>query len=279
MEPTAPALERDFRLAVAPIRNVEVRDATGTGDGSWTVEGYAAVFEQETVLYDGSWYRVREEIAQDAFTNVLGRVAAGTELVHLNYVHNMESAVAASDVSGIGGLELSADFHGLRFFARVDPGDPDAARLVPKMQRGIVRQASFAFTIAGQELVESTEVNGKLDELWRITEVGHLYDVCVCPQGAYPQTESHLRSLAAASLGRSDLSEGLERRLEPVPSLGPGEGRKRRLDPDSSSLSPDGGRDSDREGEPSGGSEPERARELARLQADARTKTSARRNT
>lgn len=262
MEPTAPALERDFRLAVAPIRNVEVRDASGTGDGSWTVEGYAAVFEQETVLYDGSWYRVREEIAREAFTNVLGRVAAGDELVHLNYVHNMESAVAASDVAGIGGLELSEDFHGLRFFARVDPADPDVARLVPKMQRGIVRQSSFAFTIAGQELVESTEKDGKLDELWRITEVGHLYDVCVCPQGAYSQTESHLRSLAAASLGRAGIDPaGLDRRLVPDPS----------------SLDPAERRDSDREGESSGGSEG-RVRELAQLRADAQTKTALRSN-
>jgi hypothetical protein len=36
------------RLAVAPLQRVQVRDATATGDGSWTIEGYAAVFEQET---------------------------------------------------------------------------------------------------------------------------------------------------------------------------------------------------------------------------------------
>ena len=32
-----------MRIAVAPITDVVVRDASGTGDGSWTMEGYAAV--------------------------------------------------------------------------------------------------------------------------------------------------------------------------------------------------------------------------------------------
>lgn len=206
-----------LRLAIAPLRNIEVRDTTGTGgDGSWTMEGYAAVYEQETVLYDGRWFRMREEIARDAFKSVLSRVASGEELVHFNFGHEMNSSMAATDVQGIGGLELSEDMHGLRFFARIDPDDPDAIRLAVKMRRGVVRQASFAFTIASEELVESGETeDGAYDEKWRITEIGHLYDVCACPQGAYPQTEAYVRSLASASLGRSGLElEGHDRRSD-----------------------------------------------------------------
>jgi hypothetical protein len=61
-----------------------------------------------------------------------------------------------------------------------------------------------------EELVESVELDdGTIDELWRILEVGDLYDVCVCAQGAYPQTESHLRSLAAASMRVPEL--GIDR--------------------------------------------------------------------
>lgn len=213
--------ENALRVVLAPIQGVEVRgDAGGTGDGSLTIQGYAAVFEQETTLWDGRWYQMDEEIARDAFKDVLGRVANGDELVHLNYVHDMASAVAASDVRAdgslpIGGLELSADEHGLRFFARVDPDDPDAQRMAVKMKRGVVKQASFAFTIASEELVEAKETDdGKSYEKWRITEIGHLYDVCACPQGAYAQTEVGVRSLAAASLlGRASVDlAGLQRR-------------------------------------------------------------------
>lgn len=203
-----------LRVAVSPIRQINVRDATASGDGSWIVEGYAAVFEQETVLYDGKWFRIREKIARGAFDDVLGRVVTGDELVHMNHGHDMVSAVAASNVTGTGGLTLKADERGLWFSARVDAEDPDAIRMATKMRRGVVAQASFAFTIA-EEFAEIRDLaDGREDELWTIEEVGHLYDVCVCAQGAYAQTESTIRSFAAASmrvplLGRSDLvSEG-----------------------------------------------------------------------
>jgi HK97 family phage prohead protease len=220
------AARSPLRLAVAPLRNIDVRDASGTGDGSWTVEGYSAVYEQETVLYDiPGWVRVREEIGRGAFTNVLERLSHGDGLIHLNHGHDMKTAVAASDVSGIGELELAEDFHGQRFFARIDIEDPDAKSMAVKMRRKVVRQSSFAFTIGDEEIIEENVLDdGTWDLKFRINEIADQFDVCVCAQGAYPQTESFLRSLAAASLripnlgvsGRSqeldDLLEGLQRR-------------------------------------------------------------------
>lgn len=222
--PEARETRSALRLAVAPIRNVQVRDASGTGDGSWTIEGYSAVYEQETTLFDiPGWIRVDEEIARGAFTNVLERLAHGDGLVHLNHGHDMKTAMAATDVRGIGQLELADDFHGERFFARVDPEDPDAKSLAVKMGRGIIRQSSFAFMIGAEEIVEEEELDdGTLRLKFRILEISEQFDVCVCAQGAYAQTESYLRSLAAASLripdmgmlGRSSLDlEGLHRRL------------------------------------------------------------------
>lgn len=187
-----------WRAAVAPLAGVHVRDATGTGDGSWTVEGYAAVYEQQTTLYDTSFLRVREVITRGAFTNVL----ASQPLVHLNFGHDMTTAIAGTDVQGIGGLELAEDFHGLRFFARVDPSDPDAIRVAAKMRAGIVRQASFAFTIDDEDTVEDDTDPDVVDVLYRINRIRQLFDVCVTAQGAYPQTESHIRALAGATWNR-----------------------------------------------------------------------------
>lgn len=208
------------------LRDVQVRDASATGDGSWTIEGYAAVYEQETTLFDiPGWLRVDEELARDALSAVIERANNGQELVHLNHGHDMKTAVAASNVSGIGGLELGNDFHGMRFFARVDAEDPDAQRLAVKSRRGVVRQASFAFDIGDEEIVDQRELeDGTVLVKYRINEVSHLYDVCMCAQGAYPQTESYVRSLAAASLrvpdlgalnGRADLLAGLAGRSLP----------------------------------------------------------------
>lgn len=194
------APDRLFRLAVSPISQLRVSDTSESGDGSIVIQGYAATFDDTYTLYDGKWFRVRERIAHGAFDDVLQRVASGDELVHLNHGHDMMSAVAATDVSGVGSLELRADGHGLSFKARVDPDDPDAVRMAVKMRRGVVAQASFAFTI-DEEYAEVRDLDdGREDELWTLERIGHIYDVCVAAQGANPYTESSLRSFAAASL-------------------------------------------------------------------------------
>ena len=226
-----PGEERtSLRLAVTSLKDVQVRDASTTGDGSLTIEGYAAVYEQETTLFDiPGWLRVDEEIARDALNGVIERANAGQELVHLNHGHDMKTAVASTAATGIGGLELANDFHGMRFFARVDSEDPDAQRLAVKSRRGVVRQASFAFDIGDEEIIDQRELDdGTLVVKYRINEVSHLYDVCMCAQGAYPQTESYVRSLAAASLrvpdlgmlnGRADVLAGLNGRADLLAGL------------------------------------------------------------
>jgi HK97 family phage prohead protease len=209
MPDTTPATERELRYASVPLVDVNFRDAEATGDGSWLLEGYAAVFDERTTLYDGRFFRVTEDIAPGAFKDVLGR--DGT-LVHLNYVHDMQSAVASTDAPGpIGRLHLSEDERGLRFEARVDRDDPDVQRMAVKMRRGVAAQASFAFTIAREETSSKDLEDGKTEDHYRILEVGDLYDVCVCPRGAYQQTVSTLRSYAAA-IGRSPEGEGHPRR-------------------------------------------------------------------
>jgi HK97 family phage prohead protease len=198
-----------------PFRNVEFRDATGTGDGSYTLSGYAAVFNQETILYDGNWWRLREVILPDSFTDVL----ASNPDVHLNVGHDMIRALARTGIDGIGGLELTQDDVGLRVFARLDPTDPDVVALAAKMNRGIVDQMSFCFTVGRS--VTTTEVDEESDfedELVAIQQFDGLYDVAVCAQGAYATTSAELAMRSLAALGRAgyDLAGLLTRRgLEP----------------------------------------------------------------
>lgn len=214
---TMPAVERELRYAVVPLVDVNFRDAQETGDGTWLIEGYAAVFDQRTTLYDGKFGRVTEEIAPGAFSNVLSRIALpetdpNRTLVHLNYVHMQESSIAATDAPGMRGrLTLSEDDRGLKFGARVARDDLDVQRVVPKMRDGIARQASFAFTIADEDPTSNDLPDGRTEDHYRILEVADLFDVCVCPRGAYQQTISTLRSYAAA-IGRSPEGEGHPRR-------------------------------------------------------------------
>ncbi|MGE0025712.1 MAG: HK97 family phage prohead protease [Thermoleophilia bacterium] len=223
---TEPAAERELRYAVAPITEVNFRDAAQTGDGTWLIEGYAAVSDKRTVLFDGKFGRVTEEIAPGAFTNVLARMALPPDnprrtLVHLNYVHDMQASIAATDApEERGRLTLSEDHVGLRFSAKVARDDIDVQRVVPKMRDGIARQASFAFTIADEDPEQRDLPDGRFEDHYRILEIADLFDVCVCPRGAYQQTISTLRSYAAA-IGRSP-------EAEPPRLWTPGEGHPRR---------------------------------------------------
>ena len=199
-EKSAPEVE--LRYLVAPLTHVDVRDPTANDDNTWTMSGYAAVYNTETTLHDGRFVRVTETIDPAAFDEVLRSQPLGQPggVVHFNYGHDMSSAVAATDVpqGQPGSLQLRSDAHGLYFMARVARDDPDAIRMASKMQTGVVKQASFAFTIAEKDTAVSDLDDGRSHEADRILRVGRLYDVCATPQGAYPQTVSQLRSYAAA---------------------------------------------------------------------------------
>jgi len=214
---TGPA---ELRYAVAPITNVEVRDPTATDDNTWTMSGYAAVFNETTTLLNSKFIRLTESIDQRAFNRVLSEQPLSTSdgVVHFNFGHDMTRAVAATDVPAgrPGSLELSTDKRGLRFLAKVPRDDPDGIAMAVKMRNGVVRQASFAFTIneASYEYTEAAE--GQDTEHRTILDVQHLYDVCATPQGAYSSTEAGLRSYGA-SLGQpADWAGGQHRQ----PDLG-----------------------------------------------------------
>lgn len=197
----------ELRFAVAPITHVDVRDATATDDNTWTMSGYAAVFNERTTLYDGKFVRVTESIDPNFFDPILRNQPLGQPdgVVHFNLGHDMNRSVAATDVPAgqPGSLQLRSDAQGLYFLAKVPRDDPDGVAMAAKMRSGVLRQASFAFTVAKDNVeIESFE-DGPDVEHRTLLECSHLYDVCATPQGAFAQTSVTLRSLAA-SLGQPD---------------------------------------------------------------------------
>lgn len=196
-------LEQSMVPTRSPGREFELRTPDGadaTGDGSYTISGHAAVTGQEVVLADLGWLRIREVISVGAFDAVL----ATSPDVHMNINHDMRYAMARTTASGVGSLELSMDSIGLRDFARVPSAISFVRDLAVQMQSGIIDQQSFAFTIA-DEVMTQVDEDGVSDVLFNITEVGNLYDVCVCAQGAYPTTDSNLRGLLEAVRGRDGI--------------------------------------------------------------------------
>jgi HK97 family phage prohead protease len=222
----------ELRYAVSPVTHVDVREPGETGDGSWTMSGYAAVFNQETILHDGSLTRVTEAIDPHAFDRVLQTQGITTRqgVIHLNIGHDMNRCVAATDVPAgqPGSLQLRADPHGLFFLARVPTDDPDGIALASKLRSGVFKQASFAFKVAKAEESSQRMQDGRWVDHQRIMDISRVRDVCIAGQGAYSETVAQLRTMAAAlgepglEPGRRDSSalRGVERTVSPATGVG-----------------------------------------------------------
>jgi HK97 family phage prohead protease len=192
------------RRAVARLEDPVLRDASGTGDGSYTFSGRAVVYDQWTTLYEGESFfggrlRVRERILPGALSEVL---ASGPE-VHFNHGHDMKTAMARLSVVGQygevrrGGMKLWETAAGLDVFARLNPELSHVRDLKAQMDDGIVDQMSFAFRIGKEDYETYTEGEGD-DAVtvydWTVETCSALFDVCACAQGAYPTTSAQLRS-------------------------------------------------------------------------------------
>ena len=149
------------------------------------VEGYAAVFESPTTIQSRNGV-FEEKIARSAFEGRLD------DPVVALFNHDQLRPLAKVGA----GLELSVDDHGLRYSFPI-PDTTTGRDLIELMERGIVREASFAFTIApGGE--EWSRGEGDMERR-TITKVGRLIDVSVVTLGAYSDASAALRSLDASA--------------------------------------------------------------------------------
>ena len=134
------------------------------GTKPMTLEGYAALYDEETVV-GGQ----RERIERGAFE---GRLEDDVRLL-LNHDNNVPFARTKN-----GTLELSADEQGLYY--RADIIDTQAGRdLYAMVKRGDITQSSFAFSIQDRRYEEGVMV---------IERVGQLYDVSPVTYPAYEAT-------------------------------------------------------------------------------------------
>jgi uncharacterized protein len=182
------------------LKDVKVR-ASGVAGADWVnLEGHAAVFNTPTELYSCQYFAINETIAPGAFSDVL----ATNPDVHLNINHDMTKPMARTGVEGMGALELTQDASGLRVHAQLDPSVSYVADLVKLMKSGVVDQMSFAFIPGNQTILTTTdpETGFETDSI-TLNSVAELFDVCVCPQGAYPTTDASVRNLVEVRKARS----------------------------------------------------------------------------
>lgn len=167
-------------------RKVLLRDSSAIEeDGKMILEGYAAVFDQPTVLFkDERGTEYKEVIDRSAFDN------ADMSKCCLKYNH--ESCVPVLARTRGGSLELDVDDYGLKF--RAELFNTSVARDVYELVKaGGIDECSFAFTIAP----DGADYD-KAERTRTIRNISHLWDCAVVDNPAYGGTSVSARSFLEA---------------------------------------------------------------------------------
>ena len=162
--------------AMARSFQMHVREAGTEGsEGEMWVEGYAATFDSETVLFELDGIEYKEMICEGAFD--------GCKMEDVIFNYNHGGKVMARTRNGT--LQLSIDDKGLHIRARLD-GTEEGRRLYEEIKGGYIDRMSFAFTIR-------EESYDKDSHLWKIHAVKRLYDVSAVDIPAYDDTSIEAR--------------------------------------------------------------------------------------
>lgn len=151
-------------------------------DNKMVLEGYALVFNQETLIGDEENGFI-ESIDRNALAN------ANLKDVPMKYNHNDSFLIIARTRNN--SLQLMVDEIGLK--VRAELIDTESNKDIYKMVRaGLLDKMSFAFTVSSQKIDRSGNIPKRI-----ITGIDRLYDVSVVDLPAYDQTSIVVgRSLA-----------------------------------------------------------------------------------
>lgn len=161
------------------IRNCELRGtACNEENGDMILEGYAAVFDSPTVLYEIDGVQYKETLERNAFQN--------TEMKDccMKYNHD-DSALLLARTRG-GSLNVSIDDVGLKFRAKLF-NTTFARDIYTLVKEGGLDKCSFAFTIKDDSYDKKSRTR-------TIKQIKELYDVSVVDIPAYDDTSVVARS-------------------------------------------------------------------------------------
>lgn len=202
-------MDREIRrMQMRPRTRTKIDDAGGQ---TMVVEGYAAVFDTPTVLWESEYsgYTYKEQIERGAFDG------ADLSRTVLKYNHGDTALVLARTSNQ--SLELVPDEHGLKVTATL--ADTTAARdLYTLIKGGYIDKMSFAFTVNAEAIAEDRATKTYLRT---IQQIGTVYDVAAVDFPAYDDTEIEARSGSADFFKRLDAKriEDRKRRLKLLASL------------------------------------------------------------
>lgn len=145
------------------------------GEKDRYIEGYFAVFNQETELWQG----VFEQIAPKAFDKSIKNN-------DIRCLFNHETGFVLGRVSART-LTLKVDDVGLWGSVKINVNDRQAMDVYERVARGDISGCSFGFTPLDESCTEDSD-----RQLWTVKEAD-TQEVSICAFPAYPQTEIQAR--------------------------------------------------------------------------------------
>ena len=181
--------DREYRDMTMEIRSAETEDVEQ--EERKVVKGYASTFNEPYTLYENDDWRFNEVVDARAFDN--------TDMSDVIMQYDHEGRVFARMSNNT--LTVTPDEKGLLIEA--DLGGTELGRqLFEEIRGGYTNKMSFGFTVDGEEILDTKDVDGKALTVRTITSVRKLYDVSAVSLPANDATSISVRSLTDGEIER-----------------------------------------------------------------------------
>ena len=180
--------DREYRDMTMEIRAAENEEAP---EERKVVKGYASTFNEPYTLYENDDWRFKEVVDARAFDN--------TDMSDVIMQYDHEGRVFARMSNNT--LTVVPDERGLLIEA--DLGGTELGRqLFEEIRGGYTNKMSFGFTVDGEDILDTKDVDGKALTVRTITSVRKLYDVSAVSLPANDATSISVRSLTDGEIER-----------------------------------------------------------------------------
>ena len=157
---------------------------TESGEKEVYIKGYAATYDNPTLLFSGDGYEYWEVIRKGFFDGVLQ-----DDVVCL-FNHESEQILGRTTAQT---LSIGTDDTGLWYECKLDTRNTNHLNISISLERGDVNKSSFAFNVS--EKIETSEISeSKTIYTCELIKCSRLWDVSPVVWPAYQDTESYVEA-------------------------------------------------------------------------------------
>lgn len=168
-------------------QNIQVREAKEGEEESRVIEGCAIVFNRETTLWDGKYYRQREMILPSCVTQEF----LAQQDIKLNLLHNREDTLCRNN-KGVGTLHLELRADGLWFRTELPKCDL-GNRALELIKNQTYTGCSFEFLPLDYTEEVTTLPDGREDCFIKHSAFKSIDALTIAMDPAYNQTSVNVR--------------------------------------------------------------------------------------